>query len=74
MRLSIRGEGSLDLPLRILNLFAQQGVACDQASFVLEAESYRILIDAPAPGERHELIVDKLRSMVLVSEVEVLDS
>ena len=74
MRLSILGDASLHLPLRVLNLLAQQGVDCTQASFVLGPDGCRILIDASAAsGERDELVVETLRSMVLVSQVDLLD-
>ena len=75
MRLSVEGVGSPELPLRLLNLLAQHGVVVVHAVMALDDDGYRIRLDmAPVTAARGELIVEKIRAMVLVRAVSVLES
>ncbi|MEG3181327.1 hypothetical protein [Sphingomonas sp. LT1P40] len=74
MRLSITGAESPELALRVLNLLAQQGVVVERALIERDDGGCRMLLDTiPVAMALAERIVDKLRSMVLVSAVERLD-
>ena len=74
MRLSVEGAGSPELPLRLLNLLAQHDTVVEHAVLTLEDDGYRIRLDtAPVAAARGELIVEKIRAMVLVRAVSVLD-
>ncbi|RYD59784.1 MAG: hypothetical protein EOP60_01345 [Sphingomonadales bacterium] len=73
MRLSVEGAASPELPLRLLNLLAQQGAVVEHAVLTLEEGGYRILLGiAPVAAERGALIVEKIRAMVLVGAAEVI--
>ena len=69
MRLIVQGEGSLELPMRLLNLLAQQGAVVTGAAITLIDGDYRVEVDACA--KRAELIAEKARAMVLVDSVEL---
>jgi len=67
MQLTIKGAASAELPLRVLGLLAQHGVQVESAQIALDGEHYDVAISAvPLGCEREALIVEKLRSMVLV--------
>lgn len=71
MRLSVRGAGSLELPLRIFNLLTQHGAAVERAVVERDGDGYRLLLDlGPGTAARRETIVAKMRAMVLVADVE----
>lgn len=73
MRLSVRGAGSLELPLRIFNLLTQHGAAVERAVVERDGDGdgYRLLLDlGPVAAARSAAIVAKMRAMVLVADVE----
>tara|TARA_R110000787_G_scaffold77895_7_gene170944 strand:- start:775 stop:1011 length:237 start_codon:yes stop_codon:yes gene_type:complete len=73
MRLYVQGTGSLEFPLRLLNLLAQQGAVVEHVTMDIADCGYGVLVNTIAmPPERNTLIVEKIRSMVLVSNVVVL--
>ena len=69
MRLQVRGAGSLDLPLRVFALLAQQGTVVNRAVIDLADKDYRLTIDLIT--EHGARIVEKIRAMVLVDSVEL---
>lgn len=64
----IRGAGSLDMPLRVLDLMALQGAAVFRAAIQKDGDEYCVSVDACVG--RPQLILEKIRSMTLVSSVE----
>ena len=73
MRLSVEGAGSPELPLRLLNLLAQNGALVEHAVLELQDGGYRIVLETmPVAAERGALIVEKIRAMVLVRAAEML--
>lgn len=69
MRLQVRGAGSLDFPLRVFALLAQQGAVVNRVVIDLVDEDYRLTIDLIT--EHGARIVEKIRAMVLVDSVEL---
>lgn len=67
-RFVVRGASLLDMPLRVLDLLARQGAAVSRVFVDKEGDDYRVLVEASTPAAG--LIVEKIRSMVLVSSVE----
>ena len=66
-RFTVEGAASPDLPLRILNLFAQQDLAYDRVAIARDADRYAISVDHhDLPAERADVILEKMRAMVLV--------
>ena len=72
MQLIVHGAGVPELPLRLLNLLAQQGAIVERAALELVGGDYRIRLEI-APAGRGALIVEKIRAMVLVAEVSVAE-
>lgn len=70
----ITGIASPDLPLRVLNLFAQQDLTFDRVAIDRVADRYTIAVEhhALAP-ERAAIIAAKMQAMVLVDHVELRD-
>lgn len=71
MNLSIRGVASPELPLRVLNLLMQHGITPHHVVIELQGGEYHLRVDAPMTSERGELVVAKLRAMVLVRDVTI---
>lgn len=67
-RFLIRGVGSLDMPLRVLDLMSLQGATVYRAVIDKEGDDYCVLVEACA--QRPQLMVEKIRGMILVSSVE----
>jgi hypothetical protein len=68
-RFQIRGAASSELLLRTLNLFAQHDLAPETLTAFREGDSYCIDIEiAGGTPARIELVVEKLRALVLVTE------
>jgi hypothetical protein len=72
MRLDVRGAASAELPLRVLNLLAQNGVVPERFSVERSGDDYELSVEAcSVPGARAELILEKIRSMVLVAGADM---
>lgn len=70
MRVLVTGAATLDLPLRVLNLLEMQGTVVDRFVAERRGDMYYIRIDASALANgREPLVVEKLRAMVLVTDV-----
>ena len=67
-RFLIRGVGSLDMPLRVLDLMSLQGATVYRAAIEQEGDDYCVLVKACA--QRPQLMIEKIRGMILVSSVE----
>jgi len=66
------GDASYDMPLRVLNLLALLDIAPDRVSIRRDGTSYVLRIHhGDLAGERADLLLEKLRSMVLVTEAGV---
>ena len=73
MRFSVHGAGSPELPLRVLGLLAQHSAVVEHAIFTLGSGGYEIMVDAtPLTVERGELLLAKIRAMVLVKAAEIV--
>ena len=71
----VTGAASADLPLRILNLFAQQDLVCDQVTIMRDGDRYRLSVEHHGlPAEKASIIANKLAAMVLVDSVEMKTS
>ena len=74
MRLYVQGTDSPEFPLRLLNLLALQGAVVEHVTMDMADSGYDVLVNTIAmPPERNTLVVEKIRSMVLVSNVVVLE-
>lgn len=73
MRLQVRGGPDLDMPLRVLNLVSQLGITADR--ILIERHNGGQIIEAllNASNERASLLVEKLRSMVLIESAGLFD-
>ncbi|MFS0773230.1 hypothetical protein [Sphingomonas sp. 1P08PE] len=71
-RFLVTGLASPDLPLRILNLFAQQAIVLDAVDIVRLDDIHRIRVTGELPAERAGIILEKIRMLVLVTDA-VLD-
>lgn len=72
-RFRIVGVHSSELLLRVLNLFAQQGLDIDTLSAVVADGDYRLEVEVlNGPPARFELVTEKLRALVLVRAVEAM--
>ena len=67
-RFLIRGVGSLDMPLRVLDRMSLQGVTVYRTVIDKEGEDYCVLVEACA--QRPQLMIEKTGGMILVSSVE----
>jgi hypothetical protein len=66
-RFVIRGPASLDMPLRVLNLFAQRDLPIVRATIELQHGEYVVAIEHhDLSTETAAVIVEKMRAMVLV--------
>lgn len=71
-RFLVTGAASPDLPLRVLNLFAQQDLAFDHVQVSRAEDAYRIAVEiADLPPARAEVMLHKMRAMVLVEAAEL---
>ncbi len=71
-RFLVRGLASPDLPLRVLNLFAQQDLAYDRAEVARDADRYVIRVAASGLAEpRAAILLEKMRMLVLVESAEL---
>jgi acetolactate synthase regulatory subunit len=60
-----------DLPLRVLNLFAQQAIVIDAAQVSRDADVFRVeIVVAGLADHPAAIIAEKLRAMVLVTAVD----
>ncbi|MEC7819457.1 MAG: hypothetical protein VX454_12465 [Pseudomonadota bacterium] len=64
----IRGVGSLDMPLRVLDLMTLQGATVYRAVIDKEGDDNCVLVETCA--QRPQLMVEKIRGMILVSSVK----
>lgn len=61
------------MPLRVLNLLAQNNVVVERAALDLDEHGYRIRLETgPVPAARCERIVENIRAMVLVRVAELI--
>ena len=67
-RFLIRGVGSLDMPLRVLDLMSLQGVTVYRTVIDKEGDDYCVLVETCA--QRPQLMIEKIRGMILISSVE----
>jgi hypothetical protein len=68
----VRGAASPDLPLRVLNLFAQQDLAFDSAEVVRVDAGYRISVALHDLSDaRAHVILHKMRAMAMVESAEL---
>ncbi len=66
-RFVARGAASPDLPLKILNLFAQQDLTIDCADIARDGDSFVISIEQRGLStEKAAIILSKMQTMVLV--------
>jgi hypothetical protein len=66
-RFTIEGVASADLPLRVLNLFAQQDLPYERVAILRHEGLYVVQIHhAELTDEKAQIIVEKFRAMVLV--------
>ena len=71
-RFLIRGAAATDVPLRVLNLFAQQDLRIDHAAIRSDQGSYRISIALTNLASHRALaILEKIRAIVFVEEAEL---
>lgn len=69
----VQGEFTPQLPLRIFNLFAQQDILVTDFRAVLFGGNYIVTVDvADVREQRCELMVEKIRAMVLVESVQLV--
>ncbi len=62
----------MQLPLRVLNLFEIFGCAPDAVSLTRAAGHYQLTISvARVPYDREEVLLEKLRSLVLVHDASI---
>ncbi|WP_260597782.1 hypothetical protein [Sphingomonas endolithica] len=66
-RFLVRGQASPDLPLRLLNMFAQQDLCFDRVTIDRRAEGYDVQVDQEGlSADKASIILEKMRMMVLV--------
>ena len=70
-RLQVWGEGGLDMPLRVLNLIYQLDLLVDRIAIERGPEDQLIDTLLHVSDERGSLLVEKLRSSVLVWNVKL---
>lgn len=70
LQLLVRGAGSPDLPLRLLNLLVQQGAVVTKAEIELLDGDYHVSVYCNS--ERSAIILEKIRAMVLVFQAELM--
>lgn len=70
-RFDVEGLASADLPLRVLNLFAQQGIVVDAVEVRRRGDHHAITTVADLPVDRATVILEKIRSLVLVAGAEL---
>ena len=73
-RFLVEGVASPDLPLRILNLFAQQAIVLDTMAVVREDDRHRIRLAGNLPVDRARIILEKIRVMVLVDDAQLVEN
>ncbi len=71
-RFVVEGVASPDLPLRILNLFAQQAIVLDTMEVVREDDRHRIRLAGDLPIDRARVILEKIRTLVLVDAAQLV--
>jgi hypothetical protein len=66
-RFEVRGQASPDLPLRLLNLFAQQHLRFDRVTIERRADCYEVQVEQEGlSADKASIILEKMRMMVLV--------
>ena len=73
MLLQVWGEQEMDMPLRVLNLLFQLGLKTERIAIECASESQSILAVLHVSDQRGAMLVDKLRSMVLIRKVALSD-
>lgn len=73
-RFVVEGVASPDLPLRILNLFAQQAIVLDTMEIVREDDRHRIRLAGDLSVDRARIILEKIRMMVLVDDAQLVEN
>lgn len=71
-RFVVEGVASPDLPLRILNLFAQQAIVLDTVEVVREDDLHRIRLAGDLSVDRARIILEKIRMIVLVDNARLV--
>ncbi len=71
-RFVVEGVASPDLPLRILNLFAQQAIVLDTMEVVRDDDRHRIRLAGDLPVDRARIILEKIKMMVLVENAQLV--
>lgn len=68
----ITGAASPDLPLRILNLFAQLDLAFERCAIDREGDRYIVAVEHhDLPPAKADIIAGKIAAMVLVESAEL---
>lgn len=68
----VEGDFHPELPMRVLNLFAQRSVACERAEIARTGDRYRIgLAVAGLTGDEVSILIEKIRALVLVDVATV---
>jgi len=71
-RFVVWGSASLDMPLRVLNVFAQQTLSITRATIERQNDEYVVEIEhRDLSTEKAGILVEKMRAMVLVSHAEL---
>jgi hypothetical protein len=66
-RYCVTGADSLEMPLRVLNLFVQFGYEPDRVSLDRCAAGFELLVELPHGGDaRASILLEKVRAMTLV--------
>ena len=73
-RLQVWGERELDMPLRVLNLIFQLGLSPQRITIERETNGHTINALLQISEQRGALLVEKLRSMVLIWNVTLSKS
>jgi hypothetical protein len=71
MHFTVRGAATPDLLLRVINLLAQHGVEPDRVLIERRDDLYELSIEI-GQAYRAEMLLYKLRAMVLVASAEVM--
>jgi hypothetical protein len=72
-RFVVEGAASPDLPLRILNLFAQQAIVLDAVEVVRDNDIHHIGLTSDVPEQRAFIILEKIRALIAVADAQLCD-
>jgi hypothetical protein len=72
-RFVVEGAASPDLPLRILNLFAQQAIVLDAVEVVRDNDIRHIGLTSDVPEQRAFIILEKIRALIAVADAQLCD-